>query len=61
MQITNVILSGGSGTRLWPLSRHSRPKQFLQLFEHRSFLQHTMLRNAAFKKKKIMQNVSLLL
>ena len=50
MQITNVILSGGSGTRLWPLSRHSRPKQFLQLFENRSLFQHTMQRNALLPK-----------
>ncbi|MDO6462529.1 sugar phosphate nucleotidyltransferase, partial [Granulosicoccaceae sp. 1_MG-2023] len=26
-----VVLSGGSGTRLWPLSRQSKPKQFLSL------------------------------
>ena len=31
MQITPVILCGGSGTRLWPLSRKSYPKQFVQL------------------------------
>ena len=54
MQITNVILSGGSGTRLWPLSRHSRPKQFLQLFENRSLFQHTMQRNAAFAQDFIL-------
>ena len=54
MQLTNVILSGGSGTRLWPLSRHSRPKQFLQLFENRSLFQHTMQRNAAFAQDFIL-------
>ena len=54
MQITNVILSGGSGTRLWPLSRHSRPKQFLQLFENRSLFQHTIQRNAAFAQDFIL-------
>ncbi|TYB83285.1 sugar phosphate nucleotidyltransferase [Maritimibacter fusiformis] len=31
MKITPVILCGGSGTRLWPLSRQSCPKQFLPL------------------------------
>jgi mannose-1-phosphate guanylyltransferase/mannose-6-phosphate isomerase len=36
-----VILSGGSGTRLWPLSRTGLPKQFLQLTSHFSLLQET--------------------
>lgn len=34
-----VILAGGSGTRLWPLSRRSRPKQLLRLFNNSSLLQ----------------------
>ncbi|MFV0429408.1 MAG: mannose-1-phosphate guanylyltransferase, partial [Arachnia sp.] len=33
-----VILAGGSGTRLWPLSRQGTPKQFLELFSGRSLL-----------------------
>ena len=44
-KIINVILSGGSGTRLWPLSRTNKPKQFLQIFDGKSLFQHTMLRN----------------
>ena len=45
-KIVNVILSGGSGTRLWPLSRQSQPKQFLPLIGNReSLFQHTLLRN----------------
>jgi len=42
--IVPVILSGGSGTRLWPLSRSLRPKQFLPLLGDRSLLQETALR-----------------
>ena len=39
-----VILAGGSGTRLWPLSRESYPKQFLQLTGDRSLLQEAVRR-----------------
>lgn len=39
-----VILSGGSGTRLWPLSREDYPKQFQKLTGDLSLLQHTALR-----------------
>jgi mannose-1-phosphate guanylyltransferase/mannose-6-phosphate isomerase len=39
-----VILSGGSGTRLWPLSRSHYPKQFLPLVTENTMLQETLLR-----------------
>ena len=39
-----VLLSGGSGTRLWPLSREAYPKQFLPLLGELSLLQRTWLR-----------------
>ena len=39
-----VVLCGGSGTRLWPMSRRSLPKQFLPLLSDRSMLQETVLR-----------------
>lgn len=39
-----VILAGGSGTRLWPLSRTHYPKQFLQLLGNDTLLQQTALR-----------------
>ncbi|MER3469426.1 MAG: hypothetical protein C4314_05750, partial [Thermoflexus sp.] len=37
-----VILAGGSGTRLWPLSRQSRPKQMLRLLGERTMFQLTV-------------------
>lgn len=40
----SVILCGGSGTRLWPLSRKNFPKQFLALYSDKSLLQETFLR-----------------
>src|ERR1044072_2779090 len=39
-----VILSGGSGTRLWPMSRKLLPKQFLALLSRHTLLQETALR-----------------
>mgnify|MGYP000453315602 CR=1 FL=1 len=44
MQVTPVILSGGSGTRLWPLSRKQYPKQYLPLMSDITMLQDTILR-----------------
>ena len=41
-----VILCGGSGTRLWPISRTSSPKQFAKLFDHKSLFELTIERNA---------------
>ena len=39
-----VILSGGSGTRLWPMSRAAMPKQLLALNGERTMIQDTVLR-----------------
>ena len=41
---TPVVLAGGSGSRLWPLSRQTRPKQFLSLIGEGSMLQQTLER-----------------
>lgn len=43
--MTNIILCGGNGTRLWPLSRTLMPKQFVKLFEGESLFQKTVERN----------------
>ncbi len=42
----NIILCGGSGTRLWPLSRTLMPKQFVKLFNEKSLFQLTVERNS---------------
>ena len=43
--MTNIILCGGSGTRLWPISRSLMPKQFVKLFGEESLFQLTVKRN----------------
>jgi len=42
----NIILCGGSGTRLWPISRTLMPKQFVKLFDKQSLFQLTVDRNS---------------
>jgi mannose-1-phosphate guanylyltransferase/mannose-6-phosphate isomerase len=44
MKFVPVVLCGGSGTRLWPLSRSHLPKQFLPLVSERTMLQETLAR-----------------
>lgn len=43
-----VIMAGGAGTRFWPLSKKSKPKQFLNLFSDRTLLQETIDRLDGF-------------
>jgi len=50
----NVILSGGVGSRLWPLSRKARPKQYIPLFGHKSLFELTVTRNQPIVDKTIM-------
>ncbi|WP_437920373.1 mannose-1-phosphate guanylyltransferase [Sphingobacterium sp. LRF_L2] len=49
----HVILSGGVGSRLWPLSRKSNPKQYLNLFKEGSLFGMTVLRNKLLCNKVI--------
>jgi mannose-1-phosphate guanylyltransferase len=44
--MTNIILCGGNGTRLWPISRTLMPKQFVKLFDDKSLFQLTVQRNS---------------
>ena len=43
-----IILAGGAGDRLWPLSRRSFPKQFIQQNNGNSLFQETIIRNIPF-------------
>lgn len=49
----NLILCGGSGTRLWPLSRTLMPKQFVKLFNHKSLFQLTIERNSTLCREQL--------
>jgi mannose-1-phosphate guanylyltransferase len=49
--ITHVILTGGVGSRLWPLSRKSQPKQYLEIFEGKSLFEMTVDRNSHLASK----------
>lgn len=44
MKIRPVILSGGSGSRLWPTSRSKYPKQFIEMFDNKSLFEKTLER-----------------
>lgn len=50
--MTNIILCGGSGTRLWPISRTLLPKQFVKLFSNKSLFQLTVERNSKLCKSQ---------
>ena len=43
-----LILAGGKGERLWPLSRNNFPKQFIKVQKNHSIFQETIARNMAY-------------
>lgn len=49
--ITPIIMAGGTGSRLWPLSRELYPKQFLKVFGEQSMLQQTIARLSGLEHK----------
>ncbi len=53
MNITSVIMAGGTGSRLWPMSRALHPKQFLKLTSSYSMLQETVNRTLPFTHSNI--------
>src|SRR6516162_494822 len=50
-RLVQVILAGGSGTRLWPVSREQYPKQLIDVVGDQSLLQATMTRMDGFSKE----------
>ncbi|MBN2693067.1 mannose-1-phosphate guanylyltransferase [bacterium] len=52
----NIVLSGGIGERLWPLSKESLPKQFYPFFENESLFQKTVKRNSFISKTIVILN-----
>lgn len=53
MNTAHVILSGGVGSRLWPLSRKTFPKQYIELFEGKSLFEMTLERNLAIAQERV--------
>lgn len=51
--VNHVILTGGIGSRLWPLSRKTLPKQYLELFDGESLFEKTVVRNENVSSKTI--------
>lgn len=52
-KVTHVVLTGGIGSRLWPLSRKTLPKQYLDIFEGQSLFEKTVARNLAISDQTI--------
>ena len=57
--IIPVLLAGGSGTRLWPLSRKSYPKQFSQIISDHSLFQQSALRLTSSEKVRFEPHITL--
>lgn len=46
-----IILCGGAGTRLWPISKQETPKQFVKIFDGKSLFEKTIERNLSFSNQ----------
>ena len=51
MEKAVLIMAGGIGERLWPLSRESKPKQFLNIVENKSLIEQTIERASKITKE----------
>ena len=51
--MVNMVLAGGNGTRLWPISQTNMPKQFIKFFNNNSLFQLTVKRNLSICKNQI--------
>ena len=58
-EIVPVILAGGSGTRLWPVSRKSFPKQFLKITGNKSLFQLSAIRLITSKLIKFKPHITI--
>ena len=58
-EIYPILLAGGSGTRLWPLSRQSYPKQFSKLIGNKTLFQESALRLTSSEQIKFSPHVTL--
>ncbi|MBM3467403.1 MAG: mannose-1-phosphate guanyltransferase [Alphaproteobacteria bacterium] len=58
MKVQPVILAGGNGYRLWPLSQKTKPKQFIKNFANLSLFQNTVIRNSYLGTPLIMANIN---
>lgn len=58
-KIYPILLAGGAGTRLWPLSRKSYPKQFLKLIGEKTLFQNCALRLTSSNEIKFQQHITL--
>ena len=56
-----VLLSGGSGTRLWPLSNGVRSKQFLKIFRDEKGVHESMVQRMYRMIKKVSSNANILI
>lgn len=52
-KIIHVILTGGVGSRLWPLSRKAKPKQYLEIFNFKSLLELNIERNLSLSDEVV--------